>query len=1279
MANRYWVGGTGNWDTTTTHWSTSSGGAGGASVPTASDSVFFDANSGSNFTVTINTASRTCLDFTVSGTNNMTLAGSSTITIAGNVSLPATGLTSTYTGTATLSATTAKTITTNGVILSNPITITGAAGTKTLQDALTTTGRVTLTNGTLNLGTYTLTCGFFSSNGTATRNITYGTGSSIVVTNSGSTAWDTGTLTGFTSTGTSNVQLTYAGALATTIAAGTATEAQSQNFYVTAGTYTLSFTGYANSLDFTGFSGTYAQAASSTRLYGNLKFSSTMSTTTTSGVLSFANTSGVGDITTNGITINLTLYRLGNGGTTRLADSFTQNSARSFTLAGGTLDVNSQTNSFGIFTILTGTHAITNGTVNCASVTHTSGDLSIGTGYNVISAGAYTFTAGSITINDGVNLSIGSMSSANTNTRSIAFGTGSITTASTGTVWNVTGVTGMSFTGNPTVIISNNTATAVTVTNTATILSAFDFKFINGSYTLTLTSGNIYRSLDFTGFGGTVAFGTSTHTLYGDLTLGTTTTTTATAGFSHVTFATGILTKTITSNGRTANFTININGASTTVYLGDAFVQGSSYTFTLTAGTFDMASYSTSVGIFTILTGTHAIANGTVNCASVTHTSGDLSIGTGYNVISAGTYTFTAGTITINDGVDLTASNFSSSNSNVRSIAFGTGRIVVTGSGTYWSNQTATNFSYTGSGTVVSTYSGSTSCVLAASTLTTNLLDFYVTAGTYSLTVAASSNIRILDFTGFSGSVPQSTNILSIHSAIIFSNTMYMSDTSGALAMAGASTSITTNGVNINWNVRLNVVGGTCTLLDDFSQSSTKSFTLTNGTMDFNNVTYSIGILTFVTGTKSYVNYGGTLTAAAITHTSGTVTTGAGALLSTAGIYTFTAGTLTINDGVDLTVGGFTSPGTSTRALAFGTGRILITATGSTTPINLSISTGFSFTGTSNLTVDNQSINNLTFSMLGTESSVMSVNVISGSSYSINIVNGSTFRDLNFTGFTGSLNLISSICNIYGNLTLGAGMATSYSISTNHLTFKATSGTQTITTNGVTVNANIVLSGTAEVQLGDALVSNDFISHTTGTFTTNNYSVTVASYGLSSGTKTINLGSSTLTLTATGIPWLVTDLTGFTFNAGTSTISLTSSSAKEFMGGGLTYYNLNQGGSGTLTISDSNTFNDITATYKPSTISLTSGTTQTVSNFTLSGTAGNLVTLNSTLSGSPATLSKASGTVDVSYLAIKDSTATGGATWNAPTSSGNVDNGGNTGWIFGAIVSAVLGNFFAFF
>jgi hypothetical protein len=48
MANRFWVGGSGVWDSSSTsNWSTTSGGAPGASAPTSVDAAIFDANSGS--------------------------------------------------------------------------------------------------------------------------------------------------------------------------------------------------------------------------------------------------------------------------------------------------------------------------------------------------------------------------------------------------------------------------------------------------------------------------------------------------------------------------------------------------------------------------------------------------------------------------------------------------------------------------------------------------------------------------------------------------------------------------------------------------------------------------------------------------------------------------------------------------------------------------------------------------------------------------------------------------------------------------------------------------------------------------------------------------------------------------------------------------------------------------------------------------------------------------------------------------------------------------------
>lgn len=74
--NLYWVGGTGNWSDPA-HWSFSSGGAGGACVPTAGDNVFFDANSGSGFTVNIDIENAYCRNMNwVSATGTPVLSGS---------------------------------------------------------------------------------------------------------------------------------------------------------------------------------------------------------------------------------------------------------------------------------------------------------------------------------------------------------------------------------------------------------------------------------------------------------------------------------------------------------------------------------------------------------------------------------------------------------------------------------------------------------------------------------------------------------------------------------------------------------------------------------------------------------------------------------------------------------------------------------------------------------------------------------------------------------------------------------------------------------------------------------------------------------------------------------------------------------------------------------------------------------------------------------------------------------------------------------------------------
>ena len=165
--------------------------------------------------------------------------------------------------------------------------------------------------------------------------------------------------------------------------------------------------------------------------------------------------------------------------------------------------------------------------------------------------------------------------------------------------------------------------------------------------------------------------------------------------------------------------------------------------------------------------------------------------------------------------------------------------------------------------------------------------------------------------------------------------------------------------------------------------------------------------------------------------------------------------------------------------------------------------------------------------------------------------------------------------------------------------------------------------------------------------------------------------------------WLTATSTNLTttFISG-SKIAMTSASAKTFASGGKSYPTLVQGGTGTLTISGGPTLYELNNLYstrrRPTTITFTSSTTTTVTNFDLQGASGSLVTINSSTAGTQATLSKSSGTVSCDYLSIRDSNATGGATWYAGANSVNVSN--NTGWNFSSPSAPDnTGNFLAFF
>jgi hypothetical protein len=198
MANRYWVGGSGTWNTTSTaNWSASSGGAAGASAPTSADAVFIDASSG-NGTVTlgenVSVLSLTLTGFTgtlnwvtykisLLGTAAQVFTGATTYTVAGTplIDLAANATTST------------RTVVSASIVEANSISFKVSAGSDTvaisnrLKDIDFTGFSGTLTNGSRTLfgsltlsSTMTLTAG---ANATNFRGTTGG----FTVTSSGKT------------------------------------------------------------------------------------------------------------------------------------------------------------------------------------------------------------------------------------------------------------------------------------------------------------------------------------------------------------------------------------------------------------------------------------------------------------------------------------------------------------------------------------------------------------------------------------------------------------------------------------------------------------------------------------------------------------------------------------------------------------------------------------------------------------------------------------------------------------------------------------------------------------------------------------------------------------------------------------------------------------------------------------------------------------------------------------------------------------------------------------
>lgn len=170
MADRYWVGGTANWDGSVgTKWAETSGGTGGVAVPTSVDDVYFDSNSGAvNVRLGLNGGSLECRNLNCTGFTGVFRADANLfvykdLTLGatmGTNPVSATPFCSTGAGSLIFAGTDTGLITSNGIPFSwdgfNRGVFVGSAagGSKTVQlvDDLTTIMEFQVLNtGTLNL------------------------------------------------------------------------------------------------------------------------------------------------------------------------------------------------------------------------------------------------------------------------------------------------------------------------------------------------------------------------------------------------------------------------------------------------------------------------------------------------------------------------------------------------------------------------------------------------------------------------------------------------------------------------------------------------------------------------------------------------------------------------------------------------------------------------------------------------------------------------------------------------------------------------------------------------------------------------------------------------------------------------------------------------------------------------------------------------------------------------------------------------------------------------
>jgi hypothetical protein len=270
----------------------------------------------------------------------------------------------------------------------------------------------------------------------------------------------------------------------------------------------------------------------------------------------------------------------------------------------------------------------------------------------------------------------------------------------------------------------------------------------------------------------------------------------------------------------------------------------------------------------------------------------------------------------------------------------------------------------------------------------------------------------------------------------------------------------------------------------------------------------------------------------------------------------------------------------------------------------------------------------------------------------------------------------------YGDYTLGSGVTVS---GTSVQTFSGR-GTQIFTSAGKTITFPLIVDKpTGAFELGDAFESSQNLTLTRGALDAKNYNVTCFIFASSnSNTRTLTMGSGLWTLSGTGNVWFTTPTTNLTFNKDTADILLsnTSTSARAMAPGSLSFNKLTIGGAtgtSTLTLSGgSPSYTELASTKTVAHTIVIPATTNTIGTWSVTGTSGNVVTVNSNIAGTRRTINLTNATSDIDFLDVKDIGITDPDKFYVGDNS--TDSGNNLNVIFTAAPgTAATGNMFMLF